>query len=113
MRPMPVSKQDPLSAQRGGDARDFGQPRLSWEVAAFDQAQYFACVNMARRGETRRYVKFAHFPWAARYARGQLHTCVYAVTESGRFALLDREKWVDWETRWWEMRSEHTPLSDT
>lgn len=43
---------------------------------------------------------FVILPWAIRFARNRADACLYAVTSSGRFALLDRDKWFEWEMRW-------------
>ena len=104
---MPVSKQQPLTASRGGHVHDFTQSSARWEAAVFDQAVCFAVVKMARRGESPERHEFWCFPWAARFARDRRDVCLYAVASTGRFALIDREKWDEWEIRWWETRDEH------
>lgn len=93
---MPVSKQRPLEAVAGKSENDFAQRREGWEVTTFDRAAYFTVVEMSLRVEAR----FTVFPWAVRFARQSVGVCLYAVTASGRFALLDKEKWSEWETRW-------------
>lgn len=110
---MPSSKQLPLTARRGGHEHDFSQPRADWEAAVFDRAAYFAVIKIGfgmldRGGNTSGYPerRFEFFPWAVRYARLR-GGCIYAVTETGRFNLCDRDKWDEWATRWWETRDEH------
>lgn len=99
---MPSSKQRPLDAAAGRDEHDFSQRRDGWEATVFDRAAYFAVVEMrgAPADQARPETRFTVFPWAARLARGRADACLYAVTASGRFALLDRDKWSEWETRW-------------
>jgi hypothetical protein len=97
---MPVSKQQPLLAARGTHEHDFGQRYVDWEGAVFDRAEYFAVVEM-RSVPARKYTKWKCFPWAIRYARRHPDACLYAVTRSGRFNNLEREKWPEWEIRWW------------
>lgn len=103
---MPASKQTPLTAPRGSSVLDLSQPRVNWEAAAFDEAEYFAVVRMARRGDEPLRREFTVLPWAVRFARVRDDVCLYAVAPCGRFALLDREKWDEWEVRWKEARDE-------
>lgn len=107
-----TSKQQPLSAARGRSAHDFTQSYTDWEGAVFDNAAYFAVIEL--RGaqsrsagpRDRKYTKFRYFPWAVRYATPKPDACVYTVTQAGRFNFLDREKWDEWMTRWWSNRDD-------
>lgn len=104
---MIASRQRPLDAPRDGDARNLATPLVAYEAAVFDQATYFAVVRFRTASpDGGRYDRreFSVFPWAVRYAEGLDDACVYAVTESGRFCLLDRERLGEWETRWRETR---------
>lgn len=96
---MPHSHQQPLSIPRGGSEHDFGQPYPSWEAAVFDRASYWVVFELRRR---RRGTEFRIFPWAVRYAKQHVSdgACLYAVCPSGRFTLLDPEKWDEWLQRW-------------
>ena len=94
---MPTSSQAPLAAPRGASTTDMSQPRTSWEAACFDDAEYYTVVEVRH---DRRETRFRVFPWAARFASGRDDACLYAVSASGRFALLDRERWWEWEIRW-------------
>jgi hypothetical protein len=99
---MPVSKQTPLTSQATHE-HNFEQSYADWEASVFDRAAYFAVIELRYGGRgQQRYTKWTVLPWALRYAREHVETgpCVYAVVESGRFTVLDREKWDDWETRW-------------
>lgn len=98
---MPASKQDPLAVADARDASDLSQPRTSWECAVFDEAAHYAVVEVRH---DRRLSEFRVFPWAVRFAREHEDACVYAVSASGRFALLDKEKWAEWEERWMRAR---------
>lgn len=109
---MPSSKQTPLTSPRGGTVGDLSQPRTNWEAAAFDEAQYFAVVRMCRRGDEPLRREFTVLPWAVRYASRGDDLCLYAVAPCGRFALLDREKWSEWVTRWMEARDEDEETQD-
>lgn len=86
-----------LDAPNAGSGRDLARPRSEWELSVFDRAAHFAVVEM--RGE-REYLRFRVLPWAIRRARTSPSTCLYAVSASGRFSLLDRERWGAWEARW-------------
>jgi hypothetical protein len=97
---MPISKQQPLVTPRGGSEHDFGRSRSDWDAVAFDRAAHFSVIEL-RNG--RRETRFTVFPWAVRFARGLAPDdggCLYAVCASGRFALLDPEKWDEWIIRW-------------
>jgi hypothetical protein len=97
---MPTSHQQPLTAPRGRSEHDFGQSQYDWMAAVFDRASYFAVFEL-RNG--RKETRFKIFPWAVRYARERDWTfgiCIYAVAPSGRFTLLDPEKWDEWIIRW-------------
>jgi hypothetical protein len=102
------SKQQPLTARRGTHEHDFTQSRADWEAAVFDRAIHFAVVENRNK---RKYSTWHYLPWAVKYCR-QLNTghwdaagwCIYAVTATGRFNLLDHEKIDEWVQRWWENR---------
>jgi hypothetical protein len=103
---MPSSKQQPLTARRGTHEHDFTQSYADWEAAVFDRATHFAVVETRNK---RKYSTWRYLPWAVKYCR-QLDTghwdiagwCIYAVTATGRFTLLDHEKVDEWVQRWWE-----------
>lgn len=99
---MPSSKQTPLTSPRGRSVHDFSQRLVDWEASVFDDAEYFAVVEM--RFEERGYghTRFEAFPDAVRRAEASARVTLHAVSSSGRFALLDREKWPEWERRWRE-----------
>jgi hypothetical protein len=107
---MPQSKQQPLTARRGTHEHDFTQPYAEWETAVFDRATHFAVVETRNK---RKYSTWRYLPWAVKYCR-QLDTghwdiagwCIYAVTATGRFTLLDHEKIDEWVQRWWENRDD-------
>jgi hypothetical protein len=107
---MPQSKQQPLTARRGTHEHDFTQPYAEWETAVFDRATHFAVVETRNK---RKYSTWRYLPWAVKYCR-QLDTghwdiagwCIYAVTATGRFNLLDHEKVDEWVRRWWENRDD-------
>jgi hypothetical protein len=104
------SKQQPLTARRGTHEHDFTQSRADWEAAVFDRAIHFAVVENRNK---RKYSTWRYLPWAVKYCR-QLDTghwdaagwCIYAVTATGRFNLLDHEKIDEWVQRWWENRDD-------
>jgi hypothetical protein len=98
---MPASKQRPLEVVAGNTEHDFAQPRENWDATVFDRASYFSVVEVHDRSE----VRFTVLPWAIRFAQRRESVCLYAVAASGRFALLDREKWPEWEERWRSARS--------
>jgi hypothetical protein len=98
---MPNSKQRPLEAPRGGHEHDFSLGIVAYEAAVFDRASHFNVVRLRlERGSADFLRNFADFAEAVRYAAGHADACVYAVTESGRHCLLDRERLAEWETRW-------------
>jgi hypothetical protein len=107
---MPSSKQQPLTARRGTHEHDFTQSYADWEAAVFDRATHFAVVETRNK---RKYSTWRYLPWAVKYCR-QLDTghwdiagwCIYAVTATGRFTLLDHEKIDEWVQRWWENRDD-------
>ena len=94
---MPKSYQDPLIAPRGSSAHDFSLKHSDWEAAAFDNAVHFAVIDYQRL--PRGYTEFATFSDAAAFASDKPRVCVYAITGSGRNALLDRSKWAEWAER--------------
>jgi hypothetical protein len=99
---MPTSKQRPLTAPRGGSEHEFGRSRPDWEATAFDRADYFSVIEL-RNGRRETRFSVSEFPQAVEFARGLAPDdggCLYAVAASGRFALLDREKWDEWIIRW-------------
>lgn len=109
---MSKTRSSPLTAPRGGHEHDFLQPRESWDVSCFDRAALFAVVELRR---DRRRTEFRVLPWAIRYANQHLDdgACLYAIAESGRFALLDRARWNEWEDRWMIGRGILTPTGRT
>ena len=100
------TKLDPRTAPRGGTEHDFAVPRENWETACFDNASYFAVIEMRR---DRHRTEFLILPWAIRYASERDDACLYAVAETGRFALLDRARWPEWEDRWMIAKGHRTP----
>jgi hypothetical protein len=107
---MPSSKQQPLTAPRGRSEHDFAQTYAHWEAAVFDNAAYFATIEMRSTPRYKR-IEWRYFPWAVRYARQNEAggPCIYAVAHTERFTLLDPEKWDEWCTRWFENRSIGSP----
>jgi hypothetical protein len=99
MHLMPHSHQQPITAPRGRSEHDFSQPYPHWEAAVFDRAIYYAVFEL-RNG--RRETRWKILPWAVRYAREHRDdgACLYAVAPTGRFTLLDPEKWDEWIQRW-------------
>jgi hypothetical protein len=99
---MPISKQTPLTSPRGGDPHIFLQRPQDWDAAVFDQAILFRTVRM-RSVPPRQLDDFETIAEAVTYAQSPVGTsegaCVYAVCSSGRFTLLDREKWQEWVQR--------------
>ena len=103
---MRTSTQQPLTGQSTHE-HNFSQSVTDWEASVFDRAAYFAVIELrygSTLSERRKYTTWTNFPWAVRYARRHLDACIYAVTDLGRFNNLDREKWSEWETRWWRNR---------
>lgn len=91
------SDQVPLSAPRGRSAHNFEQKRPDWEAAVFDDAESFSVVDYQQRPWA--YTEFTTFRAAMEFAANKPRACVYAVTESGRNALLDKVKWAEWAER--------------
>ena len=92
---MIASKQQPLTASRGGDPHDFTQLFTNWEASVFDGAEYFFALSF--RPRTRH--EFSTFAEAVEFARDRSEFSLYAVTPSGRSTPLDREKWLEWLER--------------
>jgi hypothetical protein len=106
------SKQTPLTSPRGRHEHDFSLTAVDWEAAVFDRALHYLVVelrsdvrdNAPMAGPRRwRSTKFNYFPWAVRFAQAHRDGCIYAVAASGRFCLIDAEKWDEWEQRWFEV----------
>src|ERR1700756_830147 len=95
------TKQRPLTSPRNGHEHDFSLTEADWEAAVFDQAAFFAVIEFRHK---RRYTQWKTFPWAVRYAKPRTDAGLYAVTASGRFVLLERVVWDQWEQRWREGR---------
>jgi hypothetical protein len=95
---MPPSKQKPLTAARGRSEHDFRLKQDEWEAAVFDNAASFAVIEL-RQG--RRPVTLVTTPKLSdAIEQAQLHSaCLYAIGRSGRWVMLDREKWDEWEQR--------------
>jgi len=99
--PMPRSHQQPLTAPRRGPSavHDFTQKMTDWKAAVFDNADHFVVMFHCRPRDGRRHV-FLTFTQAVACARGAPDQgCVYAVAPSGRFCLIDRERWDEWLAR--------------
>jgi hypothetical protein len=96
---MSTFAQRPLKSPRGLHPHSFTLNIPDWEAAVFDNAVNFV-VQYYRRHWTVRRFEFATFGEAIDHERAQDDMgCIYAVTESGRFALLDRDKWDQWLER--------------
>jgi hypothetical protein len=91
--------QQPLASPRGRSPHNFTQSLPDWEAAVFDSATLFV-VQYLRRPTNERRFEFCTMQEAVDHARSQDDpACLYAVSESGRFALLSREKWDEWLAR--------------
>ena len=91
--------QRPLVSPRGLNPHDFTRNIPDWEAAVFDNAVNFV-VQYYRRPWYERRFEFATLVEAIEHERSQDDMgCIYAVSESGRFALLDRVKWDEWLER--------------
>lgn len=99
---MPTTQQQPLRAGRGNSPHDFTQSYSDWEGSIFDTAEYFYVLRFRAASRPRRpRDEFTSCRAAVAFARSHFDegACVYAMSHTGRFFLLDREVWDLWIQR--------------
>ena len=75
-----------------------GMKREDWDKVVFDNAEYFSVIEL-RSTPARKRTEFTYFPDAVEYAQDKTDACIYAITGSGRSAVLDRKAWLQWLER--------------